>query len=127
MNVDTAERLILVVEDESIVRRVISRKLSRLGHHVLEAASGEEALIHLRERADPPALVITDVEMPDMGGKALVGKIREAAPGARVLFMSGYPRENLLGRGILSDSDSFIEKIDVHSRLPAVVENMLRA
>jgi two-component system, cell cycle sensor histidine kinase and response regulator CckA len=119
--------LILVVEDESIVRRVIVRKLTRLGYQVVEAASGQEALDKFHSATKVPALVITDVIMPDMGGKALVGKIQESAPTTRILYMSGYAKENLLARGILEPNDEFLEKIEAHTSLPDRVQNLLRS
>ncbi|HEY0778740.1 MAG TPA: PAS domain S-box protein [Gemmatirosa sp.] len=82
---------ILVVEDESAVRSTVRRVLERLGHRVLEARHGRDALDLLR-RADGPSvgLVLTDVTMPEMGGRALVEQLAAERPELPVLVMSGY-------------------------------------
>ena len=81
----TGER-ILVVEDESGVRRVIQRILLSHGYDVVCAATCEEAL----ERVEGVDLVLTDVVLPGVSGSALVNRLREARPDLPIVFMSGY-------------------------------------
>ncbi len=82
---------VLVVEDERAVRSTVRRVLEHMGHRVLEARHGRDALDLLRraegERID---LVLTDVTMPEMGGRALVEQLAAERPGLPVLVMSGY-------------------------------------
>jgi signal transduction histidine kinase len=81
---------ILVVEDEEPVRRMTCSALERSGYQILEAGDGAEALAIARGHRDSRDLILTDLVMPEMGGVALVERLREERPGIRVLFMSGY-------------------------------------
>jgi PAS domain S-box-containing protein len=83
--------MILVVEDDDILRAAIHRILSTNGYEVLEAANGNEALDLLGLYADDEIeLLLTDVVMPKMLGRELASHVRAKQPGIRVLFMSGY-------------------------------------
>jgi two-component system cell cycle sensor histidine kinase/response regulator CckA len=86
--------LILLVEDEAMVRTVAERALTRQGYTVRSAAHGEEALEMLEDGAVPD-LLISDVVMPTMDGPTLVRAAREKYPDLRILFMSGYAEEQL--------------------------------
>ncbi|MGH9118164.1 MAG: response regulator transcription factor [Acidimicrobiales bacterium] len=83
-----ARRPILVVEDDADVRDLLSRRLTHLGHVVLAAATGEEAL----ELADesPPALVVLDIRLPGIDGWEVLRRLRArpATSGAGVLVVS---------------------------------------
>ena len=70
--------LILVVDDDASLRRVMKMQLEEAGYQVALAASGEEALGVLDQRQ--PDLVITDLRMPGTGGMDLLRHIREAHP-----------------------------------------------
>jgi PAS domain S-box-containing protein len=89
----TAAARVLVVEDEEVVRHIVTRSLRQLGHEVIEASSGPEAIqLWLREdqgrRVD---LVLTDMVMPHgMTGVELIEELRRTAPGFRAIVMSGY-------------------------------------
>ena len=85
----SAPRTILLVDDEELVRTGVADMLRSLGHHVVEADSGERALDLVSERADVD-LVITDYKMPRMSGAALTRQIRRRAPAMPVLLITGY-------------------------------------
>ncbi len=116
---------VLVVEDDELVRRVVVKKLTRLGCHVVEARTGAEALQACPLTA-PPRLVVSDLVLPDMNGRTLVEKIKTVHPDAKALFMSGYSHEFLAGRGVLNPEDDFIEKTMLHVSLVERVEALLR-
>jgi two-component system cell cycle sensor histidine kinase/response regulator CckA len=86
---------ILLAEDEAVVRRVASRTLRSLGYTVLEAAHGREALELAGRHAGPVHLLVTDVIMPHVSGRALADELRQERPELRVLFASGYPADAL--------------------------------
>ncbi len=81
---------VLVVEDEDPIRRVAQRVLERFGFTVLAAADGLEALHHFREHEAEIVLIITDVVMPRMGGRALFETLRGAGKTVPIIFTSGY-------------------------------------
>lgn len=81
---------ILVVDDDSLVRKTIVAGLKRSGYHVHEAASGHSALKMLEESGDIIKLVITDQMMPGMSGHELSSKIKTKKPGLPIILISGY-------------------------------------
>ncbi len=100
---------VLVVDDESAVRGAARRILERMGLRVREAENGRRAL-EVFAVEGPFDLVVCDMVMPAMGGRELVARLREKAPGSRVLLVSGFaPDEDarsLLETGALG----FLEK-----------------
>lgn len=100
---------ILLVEDDRTVRNFGCEVLRGLGYHVVSAANGLEALQRFKD--DPQiALVITDVIMPNMGGRKLVESIRATASGVRVLFTSGYTFDALGDTAELDAGCDFLPK-----------------
>ena len=100
----TGSETILVVEDEVEVRRLAVTILTGSGYRVAEAKNGHDALKILETvQAD---LVISDVIMPEMGGKELVKRLKTDNPGVRTLLVSGYPQSRT---GIIDESDPDIE------------------
>lgn len=87
------DQRILVVDDDVRIRDLIARVLRRQGWAVRAAGSGAEALALLAECEGRIDLVVTDISMPEMDGRALVDRVRATWPGMRVLFMSGYADE----------------------------------
>jgi CheY-like chemotaxis protein len=102
--------LILIVEDEASVRSIAARAIAEAGFRVREAGSGREALELLAAGAEPVALVVTDVVMPEISGKDLAERIARLAPGTPVLFTSGYTDGEILRRGLLAPDATFIQK-----------------
>jgi DNA-binding response OmpR family regulator len=81
--------VILVAEDETIIRSLINLVLQRDGHVVLSAGDGQEGLELSRKYPGRIDLVITDVNMPRMNGIDLYGQLIKERPGIKVLVMSG--------------------------------------
>jgi signal transduction histidine kinase/ActR/RegA family two-component response regulator len=81
---------VLVVDDEPLVRGLVSTILGELGYHVVQAGNGGEALAWEAENSEPVHLLLTDVVMPGMSGIELAAELRRRRPECRVLFMSGY-------------------------------------
>jgi two-component system cell cycle sensor histidine kinase/response regulator CckA len=95
---------VLLVEDEDAVRAVARQVLARHGYAVLEARGPEDALA-LTETTQAVDLLLTDIVMPGLGGRALAAQFAARRPGTHVLFMSGYPdaaigRHQMLERGL---------------------------
>jgi CheY-like chemotaxis protein len=101
---------ILLVEDALAVRTIARQILIRSGYRVLEAENGEKAVSLVVSHEGPIHLVVTDMVMPDMGGRALVERLAELRPTIRVVFMSGYTDDVVLQRGALRRGAHFIQK-----------------
>lgn len=101
---------VLVVEDEDAIREVTRRILTRNGHTVLTADGGAEAVALAEEVDEPIHLLLTDVVMPQMLGKEVAHAVRQARPGIRVLFMSGYAQPVLASQGTLDEGVHLVEK-----------------
>ena len=116
---------VLVVEDQDGVRRLASRALTACGYHVLEAASGDEALRLAEEVGGGCQLMVTDVVMPGMSGKALAEELHARWPEIKVLFMSGYPNEVILRHGVIDGAVNYLEKPFTPSELAAKVREVM--
>jgi PAS domain S-box-containing protein len=101
---------ILVVEDEPMVRQLARRSLEELGYGVLEADSATAALTLIERGAPSVDLILTDVVMPGLSPRVMGEALRRSRPSLPVLFMSGYPGEDVVRRGLLSPDAPFLQK-----------------
>jgi len=83
------QSVILVADDEPLIRNIVTLLLQHDGYFVLSAADGHEGLELSRKYPGVIDLLITDVEMPRMNGTDLCGHLMEERPGIKVLVMSG--------------------------------------
>ena len=95
---------ILVVEDDSRVRKLARLVLEAAGYTVLPATDGQDALGILEKRPGRVHLVLTDIVMPGMSGPELLSRIREDHPGCKGLYMSGYSDKSLASEFPQSDA-----------------------
>jgi CheY-like chemotaxis protein len=117
--------MVLVVEDEGSVRAIIVRTLAELGYQTLEAGNGEEALRVAKGYAGDIRLLLTDVVMPQMGGKELARRLQIERPNIRVLFASGYTDSTIVRDGILDKGLAFLQKPFAASALARKVREVL--
>ena len=103
-------RVILIVEDEPVLRQVTRRILDRNGYRTLTAATGPEAIDLLTSHDSDIALLLTDVVMPQMMGNEVAEHAHARQPGLPVLYMSGYTRGVLSTQGILGPDVNLIGK-----------------
>ena len=101
---------ILVVDDDSAVRRVIVDTLQPLGYLILEASGGKEALAINEIHAGTIQVLLTDVIMPHMNGWELADKIKARHPGVKVMYMSGYTHNTIANHGALEKGVVFLQK-----------------
>jgi signal transduction histidine kinase/CheY-like chemotaxis protein len=102
--------MILLAEDEEMVRKLAREVLEMYGYKVLEAANGGAALLICERHEEPIDLLITDVIMPEMGGRELATRLSQIRPEMKVLYMSGYTDDAIVHRGVLDEDANFIQK-----------------
>lgn len=105
------QETILVVEDERQLRTLIQVTLSRLGYHVLEAATGVQALEVWRNHHKEIDLVLTDLVMPDgLSGKELAARLLQEQPSLKVIYTSGYSPDLVARNFELHEGENFLTK-----------------
>jgi len=102
--------VILVVEDEEVLREFASLILRKNGFQVLTASDGLEALKLVEQRNSSVDLVFTDMVMPKVGGADLCRKLSKLNPDVPVIFTSGYPRSILVESGLEDNGLEFLQK-----------------
>jgi hypothetical protein len=119
------DETVLVVEDEDGVRELLRQVLVEHGHAVLTARHGRDALL-LAERYERPIdLLVTDVVMPEMGGRELVERLKALRPDLKTLYISGYTNDEVFRRGVQSAETSFLHKPFTSEGLMRVVREVL--
>ena len=122
-----ARTTVLVVENDGRLRSMVRRVLAGQAYHVLEAVSPEDALRIAIEQQGRIDLVVTDVDMPGAGARAMVGRLEDLNRSLRVLFVSEHSDAELLVRGFDKGYDPFLPKPFSGWELVAGVEAALRA
>jgi len=95
------------------------------GYTVIQATNGAEALRYIREHPDQVDLVISDVVMPEMGGRELGQHLALFEPELPILYMSGYTGEDVVQRGLLDPGAPFQQKPFTPATLALKVRSML--
>jgi len=114
---------ILLVEDQTEVRNLAARVLQQQGYHLLVAAHPEEALALSEQTPNPIDLLITDVILPHMNGRDLAGRLVQARPELKALYISGYTDKAIVQHGVLEAGVTFLQK----PFSPAVLSRKVRA
>ena len=124
--VRTGERseIILVVEDDLLMRRLAADALHELGYTVFEADGAADALATLDRVADVK-LLFTDVVMPDINGKRLADEAVRRRPGLKVLFTTGYTANAVVHGGVLDQGVNFIVKPFTLDQIAAKIRAVL--
>jgi CheY-like chemotaxis protein len=116
---------VLILEDEDGVRELTARVLRDRGYEVVLARNGAEALASLHNGRERPDLLLTDVIVPDMGTEELEQEVHKVAPALPILYMSGYPRDDILARGLLRRDQPFLQKPFTSENLAEEVGRMV--
>ena len=117
---------LLVVEDEPEMRHLAQRLLESQDYTVLRATNGQDALRMVRGHKGPPIrLVVTDVIMPQMGGKVMAEWLQATYPDLKILFTSGYTDEAIDQNGVIEARVDFLAKPFTPAVLARKVRQML--
>jgi two-component system cell cycle sensor histidine kinase/response regulator CckA len=114
-------QVVLIAEDEPLVRDVTTTMVRSLGHRVLTAANGEEALKLVNQHPEV-SLLITDFVMPIMGGRELIKRVKELRPTMALVCVSGYGGSADDVADMASDGVVFLAKPFSSSELTGAVE-----
>jgi CheY-like chemotaxis protein len=112
-----------VVEDEALIRSLIVSTLQENGYRTLEAADGPAGLSLLRDPR-PVALLLTDIGLPGMNGRQLADAAREFRPDLKVLFMTGYAHNAMVGEQLLGTNMELVTKPFALDVLTAKIRSM---
>jgi PAS domain S-box-containing protein len=116
---------ILVVEDDAAVRILTCGHLKAGGYHVLEAASGPDAIEIARRHKGQIHLLLTDVVMPKMNGPELAAELAVYCPETKVLYVSGYTADAATHHGLLDAGLAFLEKPFMQDALLGKIREIL--
>jgi PAS domain S-box-containing protein len=116
--------VVLLVEDQEAVRKVVRRILLNNGCVVVEASNPHQALALARDMDDID-LLLTDVVMPQMSGRELALKLAGIHEHFKVLYMSGYTERILAEFGVMTTDESFIQKPFTESALMEAIAGIL--
>jgi signal transduction histidine kinase len=101
--------VVLLVEDEDAVRKLTRMVLEESGYQVLDTRNGREALSLCEAHEGRIDLIVTDVVMPELGGRQLAEAAQKLRPGLKVIFMSGHTQDVILKEGIEKGA-AFLQK-----------------
>jgi CheY-like chemotaxis protein len=113
-------RTVLLVDDDALVLAAARRALERAGYEVRTAGTGRDALGIMERAATPIEILVTDLVMPEMGGRELARRVMAMRPSVCVLFTSGYTAEAMNQQAVLEPHDAFLGK-------PFTPDSLLRA
>ncbi len=116
--------VILVVEDDDLLRRLTCEALTELGYTVFDAENATNAIAIL-DRTENIKLLFTDVVMPGLNGKKLADEALSRRPGLKVLFTTGYTANAIVHGGMLDAGVHFIGKPFSFDQMAAKVRAML--
>jgi len=101
---------LLLVEDDEMVRHLVSRMLKSRGYTVLAASDGTDALRQVESHRGPIDMLITDVVMPGMSGREVTQRVTTLRPQVTVLYLSGYTDDAIVRHGMLEPGIAFLQK-----------------
>jgi signal transduction histidine kinase len=113
------DEVLLLVEDDALVRRAARRTLERHGYQVLVASKGSDALEICEQHEGQIELMLTDLVMPNMTGNQLAEKVSKILPEMKVLYMSGHALQSMMHHGLVKHDAQYLQK-------PFTPEGMLR-
>ena len=116
------ETVILLAEDEPVIRNLVTLMLSKEGYAVLSANDGQEALEICRKFKDPIHLLLSDKTMPRMNGLELAEQVQKKRSEIKILIMSGETADTVLNQNI---SDAFLQKPFLPPTLLKCVQSLL--
>ena len=120
-------RVVLVIEDEEPVRSMVRKVLQRGGYEVMDAPDGPHAIELARGARERLDLILSDVVMPGMSGRDVVEALAAEGIRPKVIYMSGYTRDEMILKGLQEASFTFLPKPFLPAELLNIVADQFRA
>jgi DNA-binding NtrC family response regulator len=118
---------VLLVEDEFELSFSLRRLLQRAGYTVLTAATADEAIQIAADPAAPIHVLLTDFSLKGVTGRELADVLRGGRPDLRVIYMSGYSKEDLANQGSAGVDAPFLPKPFGSDHLLQLVHDLLQS
>ncbi|UCF99970.1 MAG: response regulator [Spirochaetaceae bacterium] len=110
-NAERGTETILLVEDETALRKITARALEQYGYRVVSAGNGEEALEFAKtSNLQGIDLLLTDVVMPRMNGRELADRLHDTYPELKILYVTGYSDDVIVHHGVLDEGINVLQK-----------------
>jgi CheY-like chemotaxis protein len=100
--------MVMVVDDEPMIRRLVASALTNNGYEVVDAESPAHAIRLMDSHPAPLDLLVTDIVMPELDGCELAAEMRRKRPGLKVIFMSGYAPPDI--KDCVDSASDFLQK-----------------
>ncbi|MBF0497691.1 MAG: PAS domain S-box protein [Deltaproteobacteria bacterium] len=121
------DETILLVDDEAAISNLVTQLLVTHGYSVLTAANGFEALQVYKQNVDQIALIILDLNMPEMDGRACLEQLRQMDPEVKVIIYSGFSSESVKESAIAAGAKTFLTKPFNVVKMLTVIREVLEA
>ncbi len=122
-----SQETVLVVEDEAVVRKLITTILNLNGYNVIDTGDPREALQRAKEMSKPIDLLVTDIVMPHMNGRQVHEQLAAVFPNMKTLYVSGYTENIIAHHGVLEEGVQFLQKpfsaYDLLHKVRTIFEN----
>ena len=118
-------QLILIADDEEVVRKTPSKMLTSLNYRVLMATNGKEAIKIFEQQSEEIDLIILDLVMPEISGRTAFERIKEIDDKAKVIITSGFLGEEAMGEAIHGDDVAFLKKPYRQQNLNQLIASIL--
>jgi two-component system cell cycle sensor histidine kinase/response regulator CckA len=125
MSNEDAGKVIMVVDDEPEIRKLVAAMAGQTGYTVITADSGEHALSLMKHQKSPLSLLITDVVQPGMSGPMLADKLTAIQPDLKVLYMSGYDNTMVVQKYVVEKGHALLTKPFTTSQFQAKLQSLL--
>ena len=125
IQLECGKGIVLIVEDDRDVRSFAMEVLESCGYKVITAPNGAEALKVCRKLGEILDLVLTDVVMPEMSGRALVKELSKLFPNLKTVYMSGYTDDAIIRHGVETLTAPFLEKPFTAEALTKIISETL--
>jgi two-component system, cell cycle sensor histidine kinase and response regulator CckA len=123
----TGKKVVLVVDDEPEIRKLVGAMMAQFGYDALTADSGEHALTVYRNHGGPFDLLIADVIAPGMSGPMLADKLTALQPDLKVLYISGYDHTHVVQKYVVEKGHALLIKPFTVAGLRGKIEQILPA